>query len=184
MGKKLLVGLDGCAVAETTLPYVALFARAHRATAVLVRVVPSSSGRSTYESGSNANQADGGLGDEPGETLEELRAIYEAQRYLHAIGVRLGLFGVVVETVVAVGDPATVLVEEARRHQVEMVILATHGRTGIGRWIYGSVAHRVMHETDIPVLLVPPGCLRSDDVVRASQTVHEPSAISQDLATA
>lgn len=52
-------------------------------------------------------------------------------------------------------DPASSLLERAERGDVEMIILASHGRTGVQRWMMGSVAERVVRGSTVPVMVVP-----------------------------
>jgi nucleotide-binding universal stress UspA family protein len=52
-------------------------------------------------------------------------------------------------------DPASALLERSERGDVEMIILASHGRTGVQRWMMGSVAERVVRGSTVPVMIVP-----------------------------
>jgi nucleotide-binding universal stress UspA family protein len=61
-------------------------------------------------------------------------------------------------TAVLAGDPATEILREARRAEAGLVALSTHGRSGLGRWLYGSVADALLRQADLPVLLVPAAC--------------------------
>jgi nucleotide-binding universal stress UspA family protein len=61
-------------------------------------------------------------------------------------------------TAVLAGDPATEILREAHRAGAGLVALSTHGRSGLGRWLYGSVADAVLRRADLPVLLVPAAC--------------------------
>ena len=161
MVKKLVVGLDGSPLAEAALPYAEVFARANQAAVVLVRVarvgeMPEEPPEEPVPSAAPATRTR--PADISRESTVEQREVYEAERYLHAVAERLRSEGLVTETVVAVGEPAIVLVEEAQTRQAEVLILSTHGRSGFGRWIYGSVADQVMRRSSVPVLLVPPAC--------------------------
>src|SRR6185437_11936918 len=148
MVKKLVVGLDGSPLAEAALPYAEVFARANQATVVLVRVarvgeMPEEPAEEPAPESAPTTQTV----DVSRELAVEQREVYEAERYLHAVAERLGREGLVTETVVAVGEPAVILVEEAQTRQAELLILSTHGRSGLGRWIYGSVADQVMRRS-------------------------------------
>jgi nucleotide-binding universal stress UspA family protein len=56
------------------------------------------------------------------------------------------------------GRPPDRIVEYATKEDVDLIALSTYGRSGFGRWAFGSVAKRVMRATAIPVLLIrPPG---------------------------
>ncbi len=161
MVKKVIVGLDGSPLAEAALPYAEIFARANRASVVLVQAVPIDEMPEEppeEESPRADSRATGRTPESTRDLTTEQRAVYRAERYLHAVAERMGGAGVVAESVVAVGAPATILVEEAQTRQAELLILSTHGRSGLGRWIYGSVADEVMRRSSVPVLLVPPAC--------------------------
>ena len=59
------------------------------------------------------------------------------------------------EIVVAEGAPATVILAVAEQQQVDGIVMATHGRSGIRRFVVGSVTERVVHSSARPVLAVP-----------------------------
>ncbi len=63
--------------------------------------------------------------------------------------------GLAVSTETARGDPASLILEAARRHHALVTVLGTHGRTGLGRFVMGSVAEAVVRRSDRPVLVVP-----------------------------
>ncbi len=63
--------------------------------------------------------------------------------------------GVTVEGVVEHGSPAHTIVEYADDHDVDLIVMGTHGRRGIDRVILGSVAGRVVRVADVPVMVVP-----------------------------
>lgn len=52
-------------------------------------------------------------------------------------------------------DPASKIIDRADRADVDMIVMATHGRTGLSRWRMGSVAERVIRGATVPVLVVP-----------------------------
>ncbi|HUX85598.1 MAG TPA: universal stress protein, partial [Chloroflexota bacterium] len=66
-----------------------------------------------------------------------------------------------VENVVVSGDAATQIVEEARSESVDLIVMSSHGRSGLGEWVYGSVAGAVIRGVSTPVLVIPRGCTRS-----------------------
>ena len=59
-----------------------------------------------------------------------------------------------VSTVVAVGPTAQTIAEEAEHRHADLIVMATHGYTGIERWQLGSIADQVLHATTTPLLLV------------------------------
>lgn len=89
-------------------------------------------------------------------TLADERAT--AERHLQSARAALAAAGVAnVETVVLEGHPGSRIVEEAVARGVDVVLMATHGRSGFRRTILGSVADHVLRHLDgVPVLLVHP----------------------------
>ena len=70
--------------------------------------------------------------------------------------------GVAAETAVVSGKPAEAILDYAKQNQVELIIMSTHGRSGVGRWAFGSVADRILRYSVAPVLLIPPAGCRID----------------------
>jgi nucleotide-binding universal stress UspA family protein len=88
--------------------------------------------------------------------MESLRV--EGERRLSGVRKRLREAGVQTRVVVLFGRPPDRIVEYATKEDVDLIALSTYGRSGFGRWAFGSVAKRVMRATAIPVLLIrPPG---------------------------
>ncbi|MBI3988360.1 MAG: universal stress protein [candidate division NC10 bacterium] len=133
--QKVLVPLDGSTLAEGILPQVKELARPLGAQIVLVWVVvpPPSPG--------------GGPAD------HERRAVDEAGAYLQAKRRELQAEGFKVEEVVREGDAAEKIIEYAEESDAGLIAMATHGRSGLGRWLLGSVAEKVLRGSDVPVLL-------------------------------
>ena len=53
-----------------------------------------------------------------------------------------------------IGQPAPAILHAAAVESCDLIVMSTHGRSGFSRWVYGSVASKVLHETDCPLLLV------------------------------
>jgi len=85
--------------------------------------------------------------------LETLR--YNAQSYLEGVAESLRQQGVRAHIAVEVGEAADTIIRVADELDVDQIIMSTHGRTGIGRWVFGSVTHRVLSAATRPVLVVP-----------------------------
>lgn len=84
----------------------------------------------------------------------------QAQRYLYRIGKRLEAKGLKIKTAVLVGNPAEEITNYAAYYECDLIIIASHGRSGISRWAYGSVADRVFRSSCVPILMVrAPGCV-------------------------
>jgi nucleotide-binding universal stress UspA family protein len=77
-----------------------------------------------------------------------------AEDYLEKIGAQLKQEGVTVESRVIFGEAATEIINLADEIHADVVAMSTHGRSGIGRWVLGSVAERVLYEGNTPLLLV------------------------------
>lgn len=87
----------------------------------------------------------------------KLRA--EATDYLLKMADNLKKDGVAAETVVVVGWPAEKIMEYSEKNKVDLIIMSTHGRSGITRFTFGSVAEKVSRHSVVPVMTVtPPGC--------------------------
>jgi len=139
MSQIMLVPLDGSPASEQALPYAQRIARATLAHVVLVR----------------AAQAFTVPGMDPTET--QLAAIAEAQAYLDEQAAKLSTIGLATETAAMYGEAASVILDEVQVRKADVVIMATHGRAGPGRWLFGSVAEEVLRSSPVPIVLVPPG---------------------------
>ncbi len=78
----------------------------------------------------------------------------EARRYLDAVAAGVRARGLVAETSVLVEEPVQALVREAARRQADLVVMTTRARSGPVRWVLGSIADQVLHQTPRPVLVV------------------------------
>jgi nucleotide-binding universal stress UspA family protein len=76
-----------------------------------------------------------------------------AIEYLQGVCSRLSCPEIAIETVVETGLAAETIIEYATTKAVDMIVMATHGRSGIQRWVFGSVADKVLRGADVPVLL-------------------------------
>jgi nucleotide-binding universal stress UspA family protein len=155
MISRLLVGLDGSPLAELVFPYVEIIARATNAPVTLVRCITPEKERLPDENPNLLPFMVVMPTERAGaETESERNAFYDAQHYLDRIVQLLGDHGVVAEARVIKGQPGKVLVEESQGQRASMIVLCTHGRSGLGKLIYGSVAEAVIAQSPLPVLLV------------------------------
>ncbi|MEW6278163.1 MAG: universal stress protein [Candidatus Eremiobacterota bacterium] len=146
--KKLMFALDGSPLAECALLTGEALARRWQAEILLVRVVepymPGLPGALT----SLATR------------LAELHR-QEAEPYLRNVAEDLIARGFKVRPILRVGSARHELAKVARDEQVDMVVMSSHGRSGPGRWLLGSIAEWVLRHSPCPVLLVricePPG---------------------------
>jgi nucleotide-binding universal stress UspA family protein len=147
MERQILVPLDGSPLAEQALPHAVALARATRRPLLLVRVVPGAAGVEAY-TWPAAVPAVAVLDPEI-----ERKAACE---YLRATAALLGeRSGLTVTTRTLEGDPAAQIVGQAQRPgDAAVIVMATHGRSGMSRWFYGSVAERVLQTAHAPILLI------------------------------
>jgi nucleotide-binding universal stress UspA family protein len=134
MPKLILVPLDGSPLAERALPYAEAIARQARATVLLVRML--------------ALPAATALAEPGGVLLPEARA------YLRGHADRLAARGLDADARVIHADAAEGILQEAASREATLIVMATHGRTGLGRLLFGSVAETVLRGTTAPLLLV------------------------------
>ncbi|GAJ09142.1 unnamed protein product [marine sediment metagenome] len=83
----------------------------------------------------------------------------QGERYLNRIAKRLQKEGTKVRTEVLLGNPAEEIASFADHNGADLILMASHGRSGPSRWAYGSVTDKVFRATCVPVLMVrAPGC--------------------------
>ncbi len=155
MYKKVLVPLDGSALAECTLSHVKnLFKDGSVGEITLLNVVKV-----------DLPWAQMGSDDIPTRGID-LQAIVEplfiaSRRYLADIESRLGSEGIKVITESLEGNrPADTITQYAQGKGMDMIIIGTHGYTGLKKLMMGSVAFGVLHQSHIPVLLIRPESCR------------------------
>jgi nucleotide-binding universal stress UspA family protein len=156
MYKRALVPLDGSPVAETILPFILEIAGPLDIEVVLLRVlqpVPPM----VLEGSRHVVLED-----------EETRRV-DALEYLAPLAIDLRNKAVRVETRVHHGMPATEIVNAAREVQADLIAMTTHGRSGLRRLMFGSVAEAVLRHSDIPVFL-----LRATEAQVAGRAPREP----------
>jgi nucleotide-binding universal stress UspA family protein len=154
MYEKILVPLDGSDLAESVLPHVEAIARGCRAVEiVLLRVCDAPSILADYPEGSNKTW-------EKHVQRMTTNAQQQCNVYLEDIEKQLRYKGFKVRTESCLGKPADEIVDYAAKNGVDLIIMASHGRSGISRWAYGSEADKVLRSSCVPVLLVKvPGCV-------------------------
>ena len=88
------------------------------------------------------------------ETIRKNR-VDEARDYLKKVAERLQKDDIEVNYVILVGNPAECIIEKAESENVDAIAMSTHGRSGLSRWIFGSVTQKVLSGTTCPVFVVP-----------------------------
>ena len=153
MYKKILVPLEGSKLAECALPHVEELAKGcDTEEVILVSVTERVKGYRALE--------------EPSQPLGQ-RLIPEAfgkkekqaQKYLDRIAKAMAAKGINVSTEVLLWKPDEAIVGYAKQFRCDLIVMASHGRSGPSRWTHGSVADRVFRASRVPVLMVrAPGC--------------------------
>lgn len=138
--RTLLVPLDGSVLAEKVLPHVEVLAKqpgAPPVDVVLFRAAepPTTSGHYFRN-------------------IPEKRE--EIEQYLANIETRLRNSGLRVKSQVSSGEPAEQIVSYGRENPFSIIVMSTHGHSGMSRWFYGSVATRVLEHASNPIFLVRP----------------------------
>ena len=133
MYDRILVPLDGSDVARAIVPRVQDMAGAHGAEVILLSVLPAS-------------------GVHPATAAQEQD---QAEEHLAEVAQALADKGVNARHTIRHGsDPAAEIVDYAEVNDVDLIAMSTHGRGGVGRWVFGSVAAKVLEGTTKPILLV------------------------------
>jgi nucleotide-binding universal stress UspA family protein len=145
MYKKIMVPLDGSELAECVLPHVNAFIEGCNISDVmLVRVVEPAEA-SHY----------GEVSISP-IILEEAVSARKAaaKNYLDQIVNRIKHEGTELQSEVLVGRVTESLIDYTEKNDIDLILIATHGRSGVTRWVRGSVADRILRSANVPVLMV------------------------------
>jgi nucleotide-binding universal stress UspA family protein len=152
MYKNVLVPLDGSELAECVLPHLDIIAGCGGIESInFYRVIkPFVPFGDTVGAGlSSADVA-----------KIEKDNVTAAENYLKQITQKTKYPGVKIGWKVAGGYEADSIVDYAKKSGAELIIMSTHGRSGVSRWVMGSVADRVLRSACVPVMLVrAPGCI-------------------------
>jgi nucleotide-binding universal stress UspA family protein len=152
MYEHLLVPLDGSPAAERVLEHAEALARAFGSTVTLFRATVTAEALMVQTAGAGQGVGDVGPLIDPTPILEA--EVDEAIRYLNEVAARLKQHNLIVQTEHFEGPPAEEIVERARALDVSLILMTTHGRSGLARAVFGSVADAVLRHADCPVLLV------------------------------
>jgi nucleotide-binding universal stress UspA family protein len=143
--KNILVPLDGSSLAERALPVARALAQKFDSQIILLRVldIPSPTPPTSH----------------PEVTIGWVReareyALQEAQSYLQAVQSELDRQGVATQILLRDTSPAEDILDAVRTEGIDLIVMSSHGRGGLARWTFGSVAERVARHSLCPVLLV------------------------------
>jgi len=147
MYRKIMVPLDGSQLAEIVLPHVEVIAQANKSAEIMlvqaVEPIAIPYGREMAQLISM-------------EQVKKFEAHNEVQAksYLTEVSAQLSKTGINVKTYITYGKAAEALADFAAKNNVDLVIIATHGRSGVSRWVLGSVADRLLHSISTPTLVI------------------------------
>jgi nucleotide-binding universal stress UspA family protein len=143
MYKKILVPLDGSPLSEAVLPHAEALAKSEHAELIILRIP--------------AEPASRFLAQDPlvAEIIRnDLTA--EAEKYVHDMVATLQKDEVQVSGLTRDGLVPDMILKVADETHADIIAMSTHGRTGVSRWLLGSVAEKIVHHAHIPVMLVHP----------------------------
>ncbi|NHN58195.1 MULTISPECIES: universal stress protein [Halorussus] len=136
----LLVPTDGSEHAERAAEHALTLARAFDATVHLINVVDVQDAGGLFSAGGVDEAFVGRLEDEARDIIADLEALAEP--------------GDDVQTAVVRNRPSKGILAYADEHDVDLVFMGTHGRTGVNRYVMGSVAERIVRLSEVPVFTV------------------------------
>jgi nucleotide-binding universal stress UspA family protein len=152
--RRVLVPLDGSELAEHVLPLAMDLASSAGATLVLMR----GTNWAAVSAGINAYPVGGAspyLFDMASEAAHD---------YLRVLAQRLGRAGVRVVTDVRVEPPADGILAAVADQHADLIVMSTHGRGGLGRWVHGSVADQVLHQATVPIIVARPEACVGEEI--------------------
>ncbi len=159
MYKQILVPLDGSELSELSLEHVKKLAIADNETEViLISVIEPISylGYTSY----SALREDAVLNI-------ERQSQARSQDYVDKIADGLKKEGIKTHGVVVWGRPADEILKYVKEKNIDLVVMSTHGRSGMSHWALGSVAEMVIRNSTAPVLIIPPHGSRHNETQRA-----------------
>jgi len=144
MYKEILLALDGSPLAEAAVPHARALAKAFGARVTLLSVVQPV----------GIYPQSGVVGPVVSIALNVEEEMESMRRYLRTIAEQFEAEGINVEEVVREGDAASQICDYAHESRADLIVMSTHGRSGVQRWVYGSVADKVLRGAKVPILLI------------------------------
>ena len=141
MYKKILVPLDGSELAKKALDHAEKLGKFFESEIFLFQVVPF---MPIYGSPELVTPL-----------IIDEKQKESAEKYLATLAEGLRQRGLNVTTIVRTGQQVAVeIIDFAKESGVDLIVMSTHGRSGVSRWVFGSVAERVLREGNTPILMV------------------------------
>lgn len=151
MYQKILVPLDGSGLSECSLEHARAIAQGCNVTDVVVF-------RAVEPLSTKALSALAEAGDDSlGKAIKRERR--DARDYVSKVVINLKTRGINAQAVTVEGRADEEILNYAERNAIDLIVMSTHGRSGLSRFLFGSVAEKVSRHSRIPVLLLTPeGC--------------------------
>lgn len=147
---RVVMALDGSSLAEKAIPHAIAIAKLHGSEISLMRAY--SPPASLLAASAASAMPGAGPALDPGPFL--IAGRQEADMYLAHIAERIEAEGVPVHWRRLDGPAGECIIHEAKEWHADLVVMTTHGRGGIGRFVMGSVADYVLHHAPCPILLI------------------------------
>jgi nucleotide-binding universal stress UspA family protein len=141
--RKILVSLDGSTLAEAALPHAQILASDEKAEIVLLRVSVNPAAEFSFSDPSIADSI-----------IQEMES--ESLAYMQSARGKLQKAGFRTSFIIRQGAIAETILQVATEIHADVIVMSTHGRSGLRRWLLGSVADRVGTHSNFPVLLIRP----------------------------
>jgi nucleotide-binding universal stress UspA family protein len=155
MYKRALIPLDGSIVAESIVPFILQIAGPLALDVALLSVVVPAPPRVVDAGPVVVDDID--------------KLVSEAEAYLMPFARELRANGIRVTTTVRHGEPVAEILAAVREARADLIIMTTHGRTGFGRLLFGSVAEGVLRQAEVPVFL-----MRQTEAQLAARSLWQP----------
>jgi nucleotide-binding universal stress UspA family protein len=143
MYKKILIPLDGSPLAEAVLPHAQELANSLEAEVFLLRVAVNPAAEFSFSDPSIASCL-----------IDTMEA--ESIDYLLSIRTKFQKTGIHTSFLIREGSVADTILDVSTELQTDLIAMSTHGRSGLSRWLMGSIADRVVNHSLVPVLLIRP----------------------------
>jgi nucleotide-binding universal stress UspA family protein len=156
MYSQVLVPLDGSEASERALPHAQRLADAFGSRVHLLQVLSLSPEYEVYRAGGEESPT---VIDYSIDMAEQITAARQtgAEAYLNATAARLEEHGIPVQTSVRQGFTLDAIATFVAENGIDLIVMSTHGRSGLQRFFIGSVTDRVIRFSHVPVLAIPPG---------------------------
>jgi nucleotide-binding universal stress UspA family protein len=156
MYKKILVPLDGSELAECALNHVKkLLQDGPVGEVILLNAVVTEIPWKEFQTGEDGHAV-------AFDYVAFINSFMDkSRRYLARVQARLSSEGIKVKTeTIESNGPSQTITDYAQKNSVDLIVIATHGYTGLKKMMLGSIAVKVLHESNVPVLLIRPEACR------------------------